>query len=95
MKTTSVLLVDDDHDDFLLTRDILDRVGTATYRVTWVEDYERAIVALREQTYDVVLVDYRIGKRTGLDFIRDIGRMYPDCPMILLTGLVQVSRTSA
>ena len=87
MKTTSVLLVDDDHDDFLLTRDILSRVGTSSYRVTWVEDYERAIAALLDQTYDVVLVDYRIGANTGLDFIRQIGRMYPDCPMILLTGL--------
>ena len=87
MKTTSVLLVDDDHDDFLLTRDILSRVGTTAYRVTWVEDYERAIVALRDQTYDVVLVDYRIGIRTGLEFIRESVQTYPDCPMILLTGL--------
>ena len=87
MKTTAVLLVDDDHDDFLLTQDILQRVTTVSYRLVWVDSYERAIQELGDRTYDVVLVDYRIGKRTGLEFIREAGRAHPHCPMILLTGL--------
>jgi signal transduction histidine kinase len=85
--TTSVLLVEDDRDDFLLTQDILQRIENRRYRLTWVGTYESARQELRERRFDVALVDYRIGERTGLDFIRDVGPFHPGCPMILLTGL--------
>jgi signal transduction histidine kinase len=86
-KTTNVLLVDDDHDDFVLTRDCLQRVATTRYELTWVDTFERAREEMSRLDFDAVLVDYRIGSRTGLDFIRQMGPRHPGCPMILLTGL--------
>lgn len=85
---TVVLLVEDDRDDFFLTQDVLQSVPNHKYSVVWAGSYERANFELLERTYDVALVDYRIGERTGLDFIREAGRKFPDTPMILLTGVI-------
>ncbi len=85
--STYILLVEDDRDDFFLTQDLLQRVETRQYRLVWSASCDSAIQALRERRFDAVLVDYRIGERTGLDFIKEIGPLYPNTPMILLTGL--------
>jgi two-component system, sensor histidine kinase and response regulator len=85
---TVVLLVEDDRDDFFLTQDVLQCVPNHRYSVVWAGSYERANIELLERTYDVALVDYRIGERTGLEFIREAGGRFPDTPMILLTGLI-------
>ena len=82
-----VLLVEDDRDDFFLTQDLLQRIERERYWVVWAGSYDRAKLELHERTFDVALVDYRIGERTGLDFISEVGPRYPHCPMILLTGL--------
>ncbi len=85
---TVVLLVEDDRDDFFLTQDVLQCVPNHKYSVVWAGSYERANFELLERSYDVALVDYRIGERTGLEFIREAGRRFPDTPMILLTGVI-------
>jgi signal transduction histidine kinase len=79
--------VEDDRDDFFLTQDLLQRIERERYWVVWAGSFERAKLELHERKFDVALVDYRIGERTGLDFISEVGPRYPDCPMILLTGL--------
>ncbi len=85
---TVVLLVEDDRDDFFLAQDVLQSVPNHKYSVVWAGSYERASLELLERPYDVALVDYRIGDRTGLEFIREAGRKFPDTPMILLTGVI-------
>ncbi len=85
---TVVLLVEDDRDDFFLTQDVLQCVPNHKYSVVWAGSYERANLELLERSYDVALVDYRIGERTGLEFIREAGRRFPETPMILLTGVI-------
>lgn len=83
----SVLLVEDDRDDFVLTEELLQSVEGQEYAVSWSASYESALRELMLHKFDVALVDYQIGARTGLDFISRIGPDYPHCPMILLTGL--------
>ncbi len=82
-----VLLVEDDQDDYYLTQDVLKQVKDTDYRVVWAGSYERAYAELAERHIDVALVDYQIGDRTGLEFIREKAPIYPGCPMILVTGL--------
>jgi signal transduction histidine kinase len=85
--STYILLIEDDRDDFFLTQDLLQRVESRQYRLVWSASCDSAIQELRERRFDAVLVDYRIGERTGLDFIKEFGPVYPNTPMILLTGL--------
>lgn len=86
-KDVYVLLVEDDRDDFFLTQDLLQRIERERYWVVWAGSYDRAKLELHERVFDIALVDYRIGEKTGLDFISEVGPRYPHCPMILLTGL--------
>ncbi|MGI9478982.1 MAG: response regulator [Hyphomicrobiaceae bacterium] len=85
--STTVLVIEDDPDDFFLTDDVLKSIEGQPYRVSWSGSFESAQQLLSEQEFDVALVDYQIGKKTGLDFISEVGPYYPNCPMILLTGL--------
>ena len=86
-RETVVLLVEDDRDDFFLTQDILHEIKREPHRVVWAASYDAAKLELDEREFDVALVDYRIDGRTGLEFISQVGSLYPHCPMILLTGL--------
>jgi signal transduction histidine kinase len=83
--TLKVLLLDDDEDDLLLTRDVLAE-APGNYDVESVTSIATALERAGTVPYNVYLVDYRLGAESGLDFIRracDLGR---EGPFILLTG---------
>jgi signal transduction histidine kinase len=80
-----VLLVEDDEDDYLLTRDLLREIGKRHFALDWVATFEEAVAALAWQEHDVYLVDYRLGAHNGVDLWSAAGRH--SAPMILLTGL--------
>ncbi|GAC1463106.1 MAG: hypothetical protein NVSMB9_00160 [Isosphaeraceae bacterium] len=82
----NVLLVDDDEDDYVLTRAILDEVEHSRFGVEWVNAYEPALKALTDGRYDVCLLDYRLGRRNGLDLLREAAATGCRTPIILLTG---------
>jgi signal transduction histidine kinase len=82
---TKVLLVDDDHDDFVLVRDLLADLGPQ-YRLDWEPDYRRALDLICAKQHDVYLVDYRLGSRTGLDLLDEADAKCHGGPFILMTG---------
>jgi two-component system CheB/CheR fusion protein len=81
-----VLLVEDDEDDFVLTRDLLAEIPGG-YQLEWVSSYDDALRALARNDVDVYLVDYRLGRRTGLDLLREAQARGCRVPAIMLTGL--------
>ncbi len=85
--TIRCLIIDDDEDDFFLTRDVLLSIPSRKYEVTWVEKFEKARKKLSELEFQVCLVDYRIGGDTGLEFIRSVSKSGCRVPMILMTGM--------
>ena len=85
--TIRCLIIDDDEDDFFLTREVLNSIPSRDYEVTWVDNFEDARAKLAVSTFDVCLVDYRIGGDTGLDFIRSVSELGWRTPMILMTGM--------
>jgi two-component system, cell cycle sensor histidine kinase and response regulator CckA len=80
-----VLLVEDDEEDCLLTRRLLEESGRATFEATWVRSYDAALLELKNG-YDVCLVDYDLGAETGLSLIEQAITNGYHGPMILLTG---------
>jgi PAS domain S-box-containing protein len=81
-----VLLVEDDEDDVTLTRDLLTDIPGASFRLHWARSYAEGLSALRAGAYDVVLLDYRLGEGTGLDFLGRLPLEDGTPPVILLTG---------
>jgi PAS domain S-box-containing protein len=86
-ESVRVLLVDDDPDDQLLTRDLLDDVEPARYRLDVASTYEEGRDALARREHDVVLLDYHLGSRTGLELLQEGLDLGCTAPLILLTGL--------
>jgi signal transduction histidine kinase len=83
-----VLLIDDDEEDYLLARDLLDEAGPSRYRVTWVSHQSAALAALITGDYDVCLLDYRLDGCTGLEILSDAQSVGCPVPVIMLTGTV-------
>jgi FixJ family two-component response regulator len=85
-QTVRVLIIDDDEDDYILTRELFSMVKTGNYSLDWASSYEEGlrIAALRE--HDVCLVDYRLGKHDGIELIQAARISRLTTPMILLTG---------
>jgi len=81
-----ILLIEDDEDYHILIREMLSAVKSSRYRVTWASTYDEGLREIKEGEHDVCLLDYRLGGRDGLEFLREMGG--PECryPVIFLTG---------
>jgi len=81
-----VLLVEDDEDDFILTRSFLSEIYPEKFELTWARSYEEGIERIFNERFDVCLLDYRLGPHNGVEILREArGRGFSG-PMILLTG---------
>ncbi|HDH06638.1 MAG TPA: EAL domain-containing protein [Nitrospirae bacterium] len=81
-----ILLIDDDEDDYVLTRDLLSEVKGRDYNLEWIANYDDALRAVCSDNYDVCLFDYRLGARTGLELLHETVAAGSKVPIILLTG---------
>ena len=81
-----VLLVDDDEEDYIITRDILSEISNRKYKLDWVSNLIDAEKAISRKEHHVYLIDYRLGPDDGLELIRLSVDKGMDAPMILLTG---------
>lgn len=82
-KTIKVLLIEDDEDDYILTRELLAEVKGGAYELDWASSYEEGLKLAGQLEHHVCLVDYRLGEKNGVQLIRE-ARL--TTPMILLTG---------
>jgi diguanylate cyclase (GGDEF)-like protein len=81
-----VLLVEDDEDDYIITRDLLSEIAEKHYELEWVSSYDPALESMQENKCDVYLLDYRLGEHTGLDLLQEAIENGCTAPIILLTG---------
>jgi signal transduction histidine kinase len=81
-----VLIADDDEDDYILTRDLLMRIGRPRFQLDWTPSYEGALDAIEQNQHDVYLFDYHLGHADGLQLLREALARGCKAPIILLTG---------
>ena len=81
-----VLIADDDEDDYVLTRDLLLRIGRPRFQLDWTPSYEGALQAIERNEHDVYLFDYHLGHADGLQLLREALARGCKAPIILLTG---------
>jgi diguanylate cyclase (GGDEF)-like protein/PAS domain S-box-containing protein len=81
-----ILLVEDDEDDYLITRNLLAAQSRMQFELDWRAAYEEGLAEIRRRRHDAYLIDYRLGRRTGLDLVREGFGTGPRAPVILLTG---------
>ena len=82
-----VLLIDDDEDDYIITRDYLAEAEQVVFQLNWVDTYEEGLAAIqRKNQHDAYLLDYRLGNGNGLEFLKEALKLGCQEPIILLTG---------
>ena len=80
------LLIDDDQGDFVFTKALLSQLTRPTIELDWVPTFEEGRDAITLGDYDIYLVDYLLGDRTGVDLLREAARHQLQAPVIMLTG---------
>jgi diguanylate cyclase (GGDEF)-like protein/PAS domain S-box-containing protein len=85
-RTISVLLVEDDEEDYLITRSLFSQIKQVTFVLDWAATFEAALESIANHQHDIYLVDYRLGQHDGLEFLQ--AALLNGCrtPIILLTG---------
>lgn len=92
-KEIRILLVDDDEDEYILLRDLLEdqpflgKTGEQLrFTLEWSATYQEALRACQMRVHDVYLFDYYLGERNGLDLLRAVRLLGCDAPVLILTG---------
>jgi signal transduction histidine kinase len=82
----AVLLVEDDEDDELLTRGLLAEIDDVECVLTWARSFAEGLQRLGEGPFDVCLLDYALGDRTGMELLKRAVADGVEVPIIFLTG---------
>lgn len=89
MQSAKLLIVDDDEDDYLLARDLLNELSRGPYQLDWAASYEQGMEMLQANAHDLCLMDYQLGSRDGIELVRQSQKLGFTGPIILLTGMQQ------
>ena len=89
MQNATLLIIDDDEDDFILVKDLLTDISKA-YVLDWAPTYESGQILLRENRHDLCLMDYKLGAHDGIELLKFAHEVGFSGPVILLTGMHQI-----
>lgn len=81
-----ILIVDDDEDDFFITSEYIKNIRSNNFEIEWCFKYSDALENISNKKFDLYLIDYHLGAKTGLDLIKEAIQNNWDQPFILLTG---------
>ncbi|MBI4763492.1 MAG: sigma-54-dependent Fis family transcriptional regulator [Deltaproteobacteria bacterium] len=83
MSLGNILVVDD---DLNLLELVKMRLETADYEVTAVSIEEEALEALKEQVFDLAIVDLQLAHQDGISLMEAFHQILPDMPVVILTA---------
>ncbi len=78
-----ILVVDDDSS----MREMVSQILSPDYDIQCVESGYRAMVEVRNNHYDLVLLDIMMPGLDGISTIDHLRELQPDLPIIIITGL--------
>lgn len=82
-----ILIIDDEKSVRLTTAAAAQAQGHETAAV---DNGAAALDKLRDDQYDLVLLDLRLGQESGLEVLEEIGRRYPRVPVVVFTAYATV-----
>ena len=81
-----VLLVEDDEDDYILTRSLFSEIKGRAFDLVWMKNYKDGLEAVLSGHHDICLVDFRLGASNGIELLSEAEANGNQAPIILLTG---------
>ncbi|MBC8870837.1 MAG: sigma-54-dependent Fis family transcriptional regulator [Planctomycetes bacterium] len=88
MKSARILVVDDEE---VVCRSCELLLAEEGYQVDTSQDSENGFLLAQEKPYDVILLDLKMPKIGGMDFLRRIKDVRPDVEVIMMTGYAEIS----
>jgi PAS domain S-box-containing protein len=86
IRPVRVMIIDDDEEDFLIIRDLINDISQQNFQVDWSMNFETGLTALSNPLHDIYFIDYYLGPKTGIDLLKAAIEQNCDKPIILLTG---------
>jgi signal transduction histidine kinase len=86
-ETINILLVEDNPGDARLVMELIKGSGNSAADFTHVEYLQEALTALKQNRFDVVLLDLNLPDCSGLKTIEKITEHNPNVPIVILSGL--------
>ncbi|HEX8230183.1 MAG TPA: response regulator, partial [Chloroflexia bacterium] len=86
-RAVSILLVEDDEEDYMITRNLLASNSESKFDLEWTDSYDAALEKIRRNRHDVYLLDYFLGQHDGLELLNEAVLTGCKAPVIMLTGL--------
>jgi two-component system response regulator GlrR len=83
MQQGKILVVDDDRNLLELARM---RLESANYEVATALAEEQAMDSIKEQTFDLAIVDLQLAKQDGISLMQQLHDVNPEIPVIILTA---------
>lgn len=81
-----ILLVEDDEDDGFLFKKYLQKLPLS-YDLEWVQSYDAGIKRLKQKSdFHLCFVDYHLGEKNGIGFIKEVKKLNLPQAIIMLTG---------
>jgi CheY-like chemotaxis protein len=82
----TILFVDDDTAFLQLTGELMQQASSGGWQVIMADNPARALGALKEHNFDMIVVDERMPVMSGLQFVRLARARFPNVPIVVLTG---------
>jgi two-component system cell cycle sensor histidine kinase/response regulator CckA len=85
-QSVKVLLIEDDEEDYVITRNMFEKIEGQSFQLEWERSYAAAVETIKAGRHDIYLTDYRLGEHNGLDLVRLIVASGYKGLAIMLTG---------
>ena len=86
-----ILIVDDEEGIRYTSQQFLTERG---YEVSTAVGYESALDLVGKVKFDLIFIDIVLEGKTGIDLLREMKKMYSNCPIIMITGSPDVDSAS-
>src|SRR5690242_15949544 len=83
----NALLVEDNPADARLMREAVRETEATHISLTYVDTLEKALTRLRNERFDVIMLDLSLPDADGLDTVVRVHTHAPAVPIVVLTGL--------
>jgi DNA-binding NtrC family response regulator len=83
MSGKNILIVDDEQ---LILKSLETNLQREQFCVFTATSVEQALTTAKKHPCDIILCDYCLGHKTGIDLFEQIKQISPDCKFILISG---------
>ena len=83
MSPSKILIIDDDETIFFSFKTFLNE---STYTLTYAKNGKEGLERITNDSYDVIIADYKMPEMTGLEFLKAAKIIAPKIPVIIISA---------